>query len=95
MKNIFHSLLVGLDEDRPLALATILGTKGSVPQVPGASAVFSARGLLAGTLGGGILEGDATRRATDVMKERSSEIYKFDLNAELTSEEGAICGGTS
>ena len=95
MKNIFHSLLVGLDEDRPLALATILGTKGSVPQVPGASAVFSARGLLAGTLGGGILEGDATRRATDVMKERSSEIYKFDLNAELTSEEGAICGGTA
>jgi len=95
VKNIFHILLAELEENRPTALATILVTKGSVPQVPGASAIFSARGLLAGTLGGGILEGNATRRARKISETGSSAVYSFDLNADFSSEEGAICGGTA
>jgi xanthine dehydrogenase accessory factor len=93
VKNIFHSLLIALEDDRPLALATILGTIGSAPQVPGASAVFSTSGVLSGTLGGGVLEGDATLKAAQALKDESSEVYEFDLDADITAEEGAICGG--
>ncbi|MCK4746273.1 MAG: XdhC family protein, partial [Bacteroidales bacterium] len=94
MKNIYYSLLGELDKSKRIVLATILRTKGSAPQVPGASAVFSEDKLLAGTLGGGILEGDASHRAREVIKHNSSVVYEFDLNADISSEEGAICGGT-
>ena len=95
MKKIFHSLLKALEADEPLVLATLLGTKGSVPQVPGASAIFSSGGLMAGTLGGGILEGDAARRAHNALQEGSSQVYRFSLDADMKSSEGAICGGTA
>ncbi len=80
---------------RQLVLATILGTKGSAPQVPGASALFSSGELLSGTLGGGILEHDASERAAGLLKEGFSMIYEFGLNADITEEDGAICGGTA
>ena len=59
MKNIYINLLSELGKNIPLALAIIIETKGSTPQVQGASAIFSLEGLIKGTLGGGILEADA------------------------------------
>ncbi len=63
MKNIYVRLLEGLIEQKPLVLATIVATKGSTPQVPGASALFSSEGLLEGTLGGGLLEADTQKKS--------------------------------
>ena len=93
MKNLYGYLLDLLEAKKQIALGTIIDAKGSTPQVPGASAVFSSEGLLAGTLGGGILEGDAQRRALNALKEGKSFLYDFNLEADITSEEGAICGG--
>jgi len=94
MRHFYHSLIGELENQRRPVLASILATRGSAPQVPGASALFSAGGLLNGTLGGGILEGDATRRAMEVLEIGHSLVYEFDLNADFSSAEGAICGGT-
>lgn len=74
-------------------LGTILQAKGSTPQVPGASAIFTSEGLWAGTLGGGILEKDAEERAMRSLKSRESQLYTFELEADINSPEGAICGG--
>ncbi|NOY37494.1 MAG: NTP transferase domain-containing protein [Chlorobi bacterium] len=93
MKNILQNIPGLLENNRHIVLATILETKGSAPQVPGASAVFSNGKLLAGTLGGGSLEGNAARNAGKAGREHTSMIYTADLNASITSEEGAICGG--
>jgi xanthine dehydrogenase accessory factor len=90
--NIF---LKGMENAGPLALVTILETRGSVPQIPGASAVFSNNGLVTGTLGGGILEGDATQKAAEALKTGLSMLYEFELNADISAKEGAICGGTA
>jgi xanthine dehydrogenase accessory factor len=95
VKNIYHSLLKELVSDRKVCLSTLVGTRGSVPQVMGASALFSESGLLTGTLGGGILEGYATDKASEALKTKASVIYEFDLNADITAEEGAICGGSA
>jgi len=76
-----------------ICLGTILQAIGSTPQVPGASAIFNAAGLQAGTLGGGILEGDAEKRALESLKTQSSQLYSFELEADISSPEGAICGG--
>ena len=76
-------------------MATLLDTRGSVPQVRGATALFSETGLIAGTLGGGVLEADASYRVTEILRHCSSDIYEFDLNAEISSKEAAICGGSA
>ena len=94
MKNIFNILLREISYG-PLALATILETKGSAPQVPGASALFTSDGLLVGTLGGGVLEGDATVKAINAIEKGSPFVYHFGLNEDIDAEEGAICGGTA
>jgi len=94
MKNLYAHLLDLLEAKRQVVLATIIEAKGSTPQVPGAAAVFSSAGLLAGTLGGGILEGDAQKRALGALSEEKSLLYEFSLEADITSGKGAICGGT-
>jgi len=93
MKNIYVRLLEGLTEQKHLVLATIVATKGSTPQVPGASALFSSEGLLEGTLGGGLLEADAQRKALKTLKKKASLLSEFSLKGDMSSEEGAICGG--
>lgn len=93
MKNIYESLLKELEDKQLLALGTIIETKGSSPQVPGASAIFSLRGLVAGTVGGGILEAQSEEEAMDALKARESRLIPYSLSGEITSEEEAICGG--
>jgi xanthine dehydrogenase accessory factor len=95
VKNIYSHILDRQENNEFLALATILDTKGSVPQVQGASALFSREGLIAGTLGGGILEAEAARRASEAIRKGSTNIYEFDLNADISSKEAAICGGSA
>ena len=92
MKNIYAHLSQKLEEETPLALATIIDTQGSTPQVRGASALFTPKGLLEGTLGGGLLEADAQKEALRALKEKTSGLFQFSLRDEI-SEEGAICGG--
>jgi xanthine dehydrogenase accessory factor len=93
LRNIYIQLLDELRENGPLALATIIETKGSTPQIPGASALFSSGGLCAGTVGGGLLEADAQRKALQALQQSVSLLYKFNLTADISSAEGAICGG--
>jgi xanthine dehydrogenase accessory factor len=92
MKYIYARLLDEL-MDKRLVLATIIATKGSSPQVPGVSALFSDEGLLTGTLGGGILEARAEEKALASLQTGSSSVARFELYADISSEEEAICGG--
>ena len=93
MRNIYVQLLDRLRENGSLALATIIETKGSTPQIPGASALFSSGGLCAGTVGGGILEADAQGKALHSLQQGASILYRFSLTSDISSAEGAICGG--
>ncbi|MFP4082963.1 MAG: XdhC family protein [Candidatus Aminicenantes bacterium] len=93
MKNIYDRLFFVMEKKKQAALATIIETEGSTPQVPGASAIFSSEGLLAGTLGGGLLEADCQKRTLQALKEKRTFVHQFDLNAGLGSDEGAVCGG--
>ncbi len=93
MKNIYVKLLEEIKKQKPLVLATITYTKGSTPQIPGASALFSSTGLLAGTLGGGLLEADSQRIAIKALKKKASLLPMFSLKADISSEDEAICGG--
>ena len=93
MKNIYGSLMKGLKDKQTLSLSTIIETKGSSPQVSGASAIFSFDGLVAGTIGGGILEARAETVAIEALRAGESRLIPYSLSGEITSEEQMICGG--
>ena len=71
MKNIYLQILDQQKDKSPLVLATVTRTHGSTPQKPGSSALFNKKGLISGTVGGGIVEG---------------EVQKIALNSILSEE---------
>ena len=75
-----------------IVVATVIQTAGSTPQKPGSSAIFGEHGLLAGTVGGGLLEGEVQQIAESVLISGISDHYYFNLDNDHDSE-GAICGG--
>jgi xanthine dehydrogenase accessory factor len=93
MKNIHRELVERLKNNETIALATIIDTRGSTPQVPGASALFSPAGLITGTLGGGWVEAAAQKKVISAIDTNKTLDAEFSLQAGVDSEAGAICGG--
>jgi xanthine dehydrogenase accessory factor len=92
MRSIHHNILEQIRSGTGAALATVVRASGSTPQKPGSSALFSERGLLAGTVGGGVLEGEVQHIAESVMISGASDHFYFNLDSDQYSD-GAICGG--
>ena len=95
MRYSFPKLLEILIGGKGLVLATMLETAGSTPQVPGASAVFAKHGLIAGTVGGGLVEGRVQALAMECLKDGRARLAEFKLDADPADQEGAVCGGTA
>jgi len=94
MNSIYHQILKQVRSGSGVVLATIIRTSGSTPQIPGSSALFGENGLLAGTVGGGILEGEVQHISSSVLITGVSDHYFFNLDTDQ-DDEGAICGGNA
>jgi xanthine dehydrogenase accessory factor len=93
MANIYLRVEDIQKEKSSAVLATVVRTKGSTPQKPGSSALFNGEGLIAGTVGGGIVEKKITDIASQAIITGKSGIYHFNLDNAITSSNEAICGG--
>lgn len=93
MKNVYLQFANECQNIASPVLATILRTTGSTPQKAGSSALFSASGLFAGTIGGGILEGKVMEIAIKAGKTKKSGFYSFLLDNSHGDGEDARCGG--
>lgn len=93
MKNIYLQILDQQSADSPLILATVTRTNGSTPQKPGSSALFCKKGLISGTVGGGIVEGKVQKISLDAVLSRKSGHFHFNLANDISNTEEAICGG--
>jgi len=93
MKNIYLQLLDHFSGNSPLALATVTATNGSTPQKQGSSALFNKSGIVAGTVGGGIVEGKVQKLALDLLISGESGLFSFNLANDISDNEEAICGG--
>ena len=81
-------------EGRPFAVATVVRTVGSTPQVVGAKMLIDDLGRTYGTLGGGCVEGDAFAEAKRILAEGGSSLREYELTEELAWDTGLVCGGT-
>lgn len=95
MKEVFGEAVNLLENDDQLVVATVVRTKGSTPQKPGAKLLVRKDGSGVGTLGGGCVEGDIWFAASQLMKRGGSAQYReYQLNEDLAAEDGLVCGGT-
>ena len=94
MKSIYHQLVTELQSGLDIQVGTLICTKGSAPQIPGATAIFNKVEVLGGTLGGGILESQAQKAAVLASINRIDILQWVYFNAEMDDQTGAICGGS-
>jgi len=93
MKNIYLQIPSNLNDLSEIVLATVTGTQGSTPQKPGSSALFNRNGLIAGTIGGGVLEGKVQEMASRIIETRNPVHHVFYLDASAPGGEDTVCGG--
>lgn len=97
MRSVYGRMAALEQARRPFALATVVRTLGSTPQVVGAKLVVTeddARGKAAGTLGGGCVEADAIDAARKVLREGGRSLRAYELTEDLAWNTGLVCGGT-
>ena len=82
-----------IESDVPAALVTVVGSRGSTPQKPGARMLVFSDGAFRGTIGGGCVEAEMVRRARLVISMGKPLLTTYDLTPDQAGEEGLVCGG--
>jgi xanthine dehydrogenase accessory factor len=93
MREVLEAALRAEAAGEPVALVTVVSTKGSTPQKAGAKMLVHADGRLVGTIGGGCLEAEMTRRARQAIEDRRVQVASYDLTPEEAGDDGLVCGG--
>lgn len=90
---IVSAICQALQNKENIALATIVGTKGSTPRKPGAAMLIWPDGRVMGTIGGGCSEAEVKMRALQVFDEGRPCMLEIRMLNDLAAMEGMVCGG--
>ena len=95
MEPVFREAVKLAERGDPFVIATVVRTKGSTPQKPGAKLLIRKDGSGVGTLGGGCVEGDIWFAAKEIMRRHAGPEYRdYFLNEDIAARDGLVCGGT-
>ncbi|MDH5453956.1 MAG: XdhC family protein, partial [Paracoccaceae bacterium] len=83
-----------IDGGRPFAVALVLRAEGSTPCKAGVKAIIDETGKIWGTLGGGLVEAEAQRRAVEACQSRRPSVFDMYLHGTDRTDDVPICGGT-
>jgi xanthine dehydrogenase accessory factor len=78
----------------PVAMTTVVATRGSTPQKAGARMLIFSDGKMHGTIGGGCIEAEVWSEATRLMRRGQSALREFTLADDPDHPGGDVCGGT-
>jgi len=92
-KLIMQELLRCLDQNRPVALATVVSTSGSTPSRAGSKMLIYEDGSIMGTVGGGCLEAAVIEEARQVIKKGEPRYTYYSLDQDEAAGLGMACGG--
>src|SRR2546425_12249496 len=82
LQDVLRAIEEGHRRGDRMALATIVGVRGSTYRREGARLLVPEHGKPVGTISGGCLEGDVREAAAEVMKDRTPRLLHFDLTAD-------------
>ncbi|HEU5292313.1 MAG TPA: XdhC/CoxI family protein [Cyclobacteriaceae bacterium] len=91
-KNIIEAFLKIRDSELSAALATVVRVKGSSYRSPGARMLITDDGRWVGSISGGCLEGDALRKARNVMASKRPLTVTYDTREESNQNLGIGLG---
>ncbi len=92
--DIYEEIVKLRREGRRGAVATIVNVRGSVPSFRTAKMLVRDDGSIAGTIGGGCVEGEVWQAAKEVMEDEKPRTLTFNLNHNPKFDTGLVCGGT-
>ena len=89
----FYQKVKQLSDKTPVAVATIINVRGSVPREMGAKMLIHPLGQHYGTIGGGCGEADVIKAGLDVIDTGRPQIVEVDLTEDISMQSLGICGG--
>ena len=92
-KAVFEALVAAQEQGEPVALATVVSVKGSVPRHEGSKMLVRRDGSIVGTVGGGAMESRVIKEALDAIQDGQTRMPSYTLN-DLASGDPGVCGGT-
>lgn len=92
-KAVFEALLEAQSKGEPVALATVVSVKGSVPRHEGSKMVVRRDGSIVGSVGGGAMESLVIQEALAAMRDGHTRMPSYALN-DLEAGDPGVCGGT-
>lgn len=95
MNTIFQTLVYQREKGHDAVLATIIWDDGSAPRGKGSQMLVGRNGLLAGTIGGGAVEGQSIALAQELLAcGVRSKTREFRLRRDGSAQStGMVCGG--
>lgn len=81
------------ENDRGVAIATVIETWGSAPRPVGSHLVIDSDGRFLGSVSGGCVEADVMTEALDVIATGKPQMLEFGVADETAWKAGLSCGG--
>lgn len=92
--DISQTIVEFIDSGQVCAVAIVLKAEGSTPRKAGVRAVIDQAGKIYGTLGGGLVEAEAQRRAVEACKSKQPMVFDMELYGADRAADVPICGGS-
>jgi len=92
--DICQKVVEFIDSGRVFTVALVLKAEGSTPRKAGVRAVIEQTGKIHGTLGGGLVEAEAQRRAIEACQSKQPVVFDMDLYGADRAADVPICGGS-
>lgn len=94
-RSFSHEMLdIIASSDLPMCLLTIIENKGAVPRIPGTKMVVMAGGDCISTIGGGVMEHQAVKKAAELLTCDDFETYTEKIEVVAETENGMMSSGT-
>jgi xanthine dehydrogenase accessory factor len=95
MRDIVDHVIAQLAAQEGFALVTLISGDGSTPRQTGAQMLVRADGSIAGTIGGGLLEGTMIAEARQAVATLHSRFAVMRLAGRSVQDAEMLCGGST
>jgi len=93
MRDVMTEVKAWLEQDDPVAVATVISTWGSAPRPAGSRMAISQSGKIAGSVSGGCLEGEVFEQAQAILQGKPASLFHYGVSDDLAWTVGLSCGG--